>query len=85
MNIHFPPNKIASSEFMIAFPAIASGREISCRISYEALDVFSLSDNHIETFNSNITAIHACAEDLIEKERFTPEGYIYITENDFSD
>lgn len=85
MTISFPPGETwNSNRDIVQFPAVVNGRNVSCAISWEALQ-----DNFggnavppLDCFRSNRNAIEAKAERLIQNGRFEPDGSLLIRSQD---
>lgn len=85
MTLSFPSGEAwNSSREVVQFLAVVNGKNVSCAISWEALqDNFGgKSARPLDCFRSNRKSIETKAESIIQKSRFESDGSILIRSQD---
>jgi len=81
MQISFPREQLLTFDNDgVDFPAIVDGRRVLCRISPEALDDHfnAKREGTLHAFLRHRSEIEAKARELIEQQKFQPDGSILI-------
>jgi hypothetical protein len=68
----------------VTFPAIVDGRRVTCKISREALDDHFKAETEgtLHAFLKHRSEIEAKARELIQQQKFQPDGSILIGTSD---